>query len=111
MVVHCYFLWWTGFTAIGFLLMQAHVVYRGLTTHESQLNIPVRSVGTVSENLREVFGVFWGFNFLWPGQLILRQPLDGTLWPNLKPDRAKLIQNLRQKARDGMYTSHARRDA
>ena len=111
MVVHCYFLWWTGFTALGFVLMQILAVYQGLTSHESQHNVPVRSVGTTSENFREVFGVLWGFNFFWPSQILFRQSLDGTHWPNLKPDRAKLIRKLREKVQGGLYVSNSRRDA
>ena len=109
MIVHCYFLWWTGFTAVGFVVMQFGSVYYGLTSHEFMSRVPVRCTGSVSDNFREVFGALWLFNFLWPGQIIFRQTLDGTRWPNLKPDRQKLIANLREKMRQAKVTQeHSR---
>ena len=112
MIVHCYFLWWTGFAAIGFFIMQNVAIFLGLTTHESQHQVPVRSTGSIAENFREVFGALWGFNYLWPAQIVFRQPGDGTSWPKLKPDRAKLIRNLREKMKSGkLHERHGRTDS
>ena len=94
MMFHFYTLWWTGACAMGFFGMQMAVTYIGLTSHEMRHKLPVRCTGRPSKNFQEVFGVFWVVNFFMPGHLMFRQQLDGTEWPNLKPDNRRLFRKV-----------------
>ena len=79
-----YTLWWTGPVSLGFFIWQLVIISRGLTSHESFKNLPVRSTSSVTTNFRSVFGVAWPFNFLLPGQILFRQLEDGMSWPNFE---------------------------
>lgn len=79
-----YNLWWIGIAASGFFVWNIFTIALGKTTHEVRTGIRVRSIATVSERFRFVFGPFWLTSFFFPSVLVFRQEHDGRNWTDLR---------------------------
>ena len=84
MVTHLYTFCWTTPMCCAFFFWQIFVIWQGKTSQEVTKETRIRSITTVAENFRSVFGPFWGLNFILPAQILYRQEGDGSSWPNLK---------------------------
>ena len=84
-LVNIYTLVPLGGMSSSFLLLQAIAISSGKTTYELRHHVRVRCTAGIKENIAEVFGVLWGFNFLFPAHIVFRQNSDGIEWKHLKP--------------------------
>ena len=80
MVFHCYSLVWIGPMSAGFFTWQLYIICMGITSNEATKGKDVAFPKSTFQNFRSVFGHCWALNFLFPAQILFRQPGDGTLW-------------------------------
>ncbi|XP_048730192.2 uncharacterized protein LOC125647529 isoform X1 [Ostrea edulis] len=76
------------FGALGFFYFtsQMLIIAQGKTLYELAKDVPIRNSNTVNSNFVSVFGNFWGFNFIFPMQILFRQKDNGTKWDGVKLD-------------------------
>ena len=73
-----------GFMCVIYGTGQLSIVAMGFTLYEVAKKIDVKVTSGAAENMRIVFGHYWGVNFLFPGQILFKQLHDGIHWDNIK---------------------------
>lgn len=84
MVTQMYLNFFFGPIGLFYFLAQMFLVIEGKTSYEIAKKIPVRSNNSVIDHFRSVFGGLWQLNFIFPAQILFRQPGDGTQWDGIK---------------------------
>ncbi|CAL1532847.1 unnamed protein product [Lymnaea stagnalis] len=63
---------------------QMSIVCLGFTLYEVAKSVDVKVTSSRAENIRMVFGDYWGLNFLFPAQILFKQRHDGMHYDNIK---------------------------
>ncbi|KAK0049655.1 palmitoyltransferase ZDHHC24 [Biomphalaria pfeifferi] len=72
-----------GTMSVIYSIGQFTLVSMGMTLYEVAKQVDVKISSSRGENLRMVFGDYWAFNFLFPGQILFKQRHDGIHFNNI----------------------------
>jgi palmitoyltransferase len=90
-----------GMLSFAYFSIQMCITMDGKTLFEVNKKIPVRNMNSANQNMKSVFGDFWGLNFLFPMTLVFRQRDDGIHWDGIKLDQN--ANENRRKSRNIYY--------